>query len=478
VSDTEGVFSRRLVSNWAELPTTLRRRQKHRPDILNQFTDYSESSENELHRYEQKAPGNVQRIVHHSEFLRKLDCGDIARKDVSDTRKNRRERRAVPMQGSEGPPSRLDEGYWRHYENQELRLPAYRKRNHLIGRQEKRNLSDEDRKTNSPDSLLMKSSESELSSDEYGHTDDSGAFLEQASQLDKASKAAKRSSFIKFFTRESGKQKRKTESDHLDINKNIRQGLESFRKESLGQQKFEYENIPRIDVSKLDQKSLLYPIARPSDNRQPTIEQLRLEEGCELRNALAPKRRPVQQRDEPSKPSDAIRECYESEQMMTRTNGERKTAKMETITEENADGSKLSVREILKRFEENLRTQSDVATTYSDSNNELDDKTSDKTMDTIQETLRKLDEKAKGYQIVSLIAGSMNTSASRNFRLDTDLAKWNASRLRLFAFAACICIIRTSLRHSYASIMAAQPPRKSPDRCARYLSQRGCMDAQ
>jgi hypothetical protein len=402
VSDTEGVFSRRLVSNWAELPTTLRRRQKHRPDILNQFTDYTEYSGNELHRlpaYEQKALSNVQRIVHHSEFPRKLESSDVAR---NDTRKNTRECRAV--QGSESPPSRLDEGYWRHYENQEPRL-AHRKRSHLTGRQEKRNLSDEDRKTNSPDSLLMKSSESELSSDEYGHTDDSGAFLEQASQLqDKASKA-KRSSFIKFFTRESGKQKRKTEFDHLDINKNIRQGLEPFRKESFGQQKFEYENIPRIDMSKLDQKPLLHPIARPSDTCQPTIEQLRLEEGCELRNsrnALASKRRPVQQKDEPSKPSDAIRDpLCESEQMIARANGERKTAKMETITEENADGSKLSVREILKRFEENLRTQGDVATTYSDSNNELDDKTSDKTMDTIQETLRKLDEKAKGYQIVS-----------------------------------------------------------------------------
>jgi len=401
VSDTEGVFSRRLVGNWAELPTTLRRRQKHRPDILNQFTDYSESSENELHRYEQKAAVNVQRIVRHSEFLRKLESGDIARKDVSDNRKNTRERGA--MRSPEGPPSRLDEGYWRHCENQEPRFPAYRK-SQPVGRQEKRNLSDEDRKTNSPDSLLMKSSESELSSDEYGHTDDSGAFLEQASHLDKASKTSKRSSFIcKFFTaKENGKQKRKTEPDiNLDINKNIRQSLEEcFRKETFGQQRFEYENIPRIDVSKLDQKSPLHPIARPSDNRQPTIEQLRLEEGCELRNsrnAPASKRRPVQRRDEPS-----IRECHESERMIARANGERKTTKMETITEENADGSKLSVREILKRFEENLRTQSDVAATCSDSN-ELDDETSDKTMDTIQETLRKLDEKAKGYRIVSLI---------------------------------------------------------------------------
>ncbi|EGI59287.1 Myosin-XV, partial [Acromyrmex echinatior] len=130
--------------------------------------------------------------------------------------------------------------------------------------------------------LVIKSSESELSSDEYGYTDDSGAFLEQASHSDRQYKG-KRNGFIKFFVKDGSKEKKKLDSEHLDVNKNIKQILEPFKKESFGQQKFEYENIPRIDVSKLDQKTFLHPVMRANDH-QPTIEQLRLEEGCELRN--------------------------------------------------------------------------------------------------------------------------------------------------------------------------------------------------
>lgn len=401
VSDTEGIFSRRLLSNWAELPTTLRRRQKHRPDILNQFTDYSESSENEFHKFEPKSFSNVQRIVRRSEFLRKFEFSDLARKDVLDSRKDPRERRPTP----ESPFSRLDEGYWKHYESQDSKM-AYRKKGNFISRHEMRNLSDEERKTNSPDSLLMKSSESELSSDEYGHTDDSGAFLEQASHSDRQPKT-KKSSFIKFFAKDGGREKKKLDSEHLDVNKNIRQGSE-FRKESFGQQKLEYENIPRIDVSKLDQKTFLHPVLRAND-RQPTIEQLRIEEGCELRNSKnttalknTREKKPIEQkpRDEEPRTSDnLIQEFYDGE----RPNGERKVAKMETITEENADGSKLSVREILKRFEE-LRTQTtDATTTCNDSETQNEDKTSDKTLNTIQETLKKLDEKVKSYQVAYFI---------------------------------------------------------------------------
>lgn len=400
VSDTEGVFSRRLTSNWAELPTTLRRRQKHRPDILNQFTDYSESSENELHKLEPKAFSNVQRIVRRSEFLRRLESGDLVRKDISDYRRGIRERRLTP----ESPLNRLDEGYWRDYDNQDLKS-VYRKRSNFMGR-EMKSLSDEDRKTNSPDSLLIKSSESELSSDEYGHTDDSGAFLEQASHPDKPFKT-KRSSFIKFFAKDGNREKKKQDSEHLDVNKNIKQGTELPRKEAPGQ-KFEYENIPRIDVSRLEQKSFLHPIVRAND-RQPTIEQLRLEEGCELRNcknvAAASKdiretRQPVQQKlkDDELK-SNTIQELYDGEQVVVRANGERKAAKMETITEENADGNKLSVREILKRFEE-LRTQSEATAMCNDG--ETEEKTNDKTLTTIQETLKKLDEKVKNYQVANL----------------------------------------------------------------------------
>lgn len=396
VSDTEGVFSRRLVSNWAELPTTLRRRQKHRPDILNQFTDYSESSENELHNLEPKAFSNVQRIVRRSEFLRKWESNDLIRRDVSDPRKDHhpaRDRKSTP----ESLLSHLDDDYRKHYVNQDSKLGC-RKKSHFIARQEAKSFSDDERKTNSPDSLLMKSSESELSSDEYGHTDDSGAFLEQASHLDRAPKA-ERNSFVKLFAKDGKKKKAEHHDHHLDVNKNVQPSAELLRKESFGQQKFEYENIPRIDVSRLEQKSFLNPIVRASQ-RQPTIEQLRMEEGCELRSAknttaalkVAREKKPTQlrPRDEESKVADAIQEFYDGEQIVMRANaGERKMAKMETITEENADGSKLSVREILKRFEE-LRTQNEM---------QAEEKTGDKTLNTIQETLKKLDEKVKSCQV-------------------------------------------------------------------------------
>ena len=398
VSDTEGVFSRRLLSNWAELPTTLRRRQKHRPDILNQFTDYSESSENEFHKFEPKSFSNVQRIVRRSEFLRKFEFSDLAQKDILDPRKDSRERRPMP----ESPFGRLNEGYWRHYEKIQDTKVAYRKKGNFIGR----NLSDDDRKTNSPDSLLVKSSESELSSDEYGYTDDSGAFLEQASHSDRQCKG-KRNGFIKFFAKDGSKEKKKLDFEHLDVNKNIKQISEPFKKESFDQQKFEYENIPRIDVSKLDQKTFLQPVMRANDH-QPTIEQLRLEEGCELRNFKntavlknIQEKKPIQQKskeeEQPRTNDNLIQELYDGEQIIVRTNGERKLAKMETITEENADSNKLSVREILKRFEE-LRTQTDATTTCNDEM-QNEDKTSDKTLNTIQETLKKLDEKVKSYQV-------------------------------------------------------------------------------
>lgn len=404
VSDTEGVFSRRLISNWAELPMTLRRRQKHRADILNQFTDYSESSESELHRFEPKSFSNVQRIVRRSEFVRKYEPGDLVVRNISDSRRDPRERKSTP----ESPLNRLEDGYWKNFESPDSKF-AYRKKSNFIGRQETRNFSDEDRKTNSPDSLLMKSSESELSSDEYGHTDDSGAFLEQASHLDKAPKT-KKNSFIKFFAKDSGKEKKKSDSDYLDVNKNIKQGTEPFRKESFSQ-KFEYENIPRISVCKLDQKSFLHSIVRTNAARQPTIEQLRLEEGCELRNSKnatalksAREKKPVQQKlkDEEPKMNDTTQEHCDGEQIIARTNGERKITKMETITEENADGSKLSVREILKRFEE-LRTQNDATAMCNDNEMQTEEKTNDKTLNTIQETLKKLDEKVKNYQVTILV---------------------------------------------------------------------------
>lgn len=91
-----------------------------------------------------------------------------------------------------------------------------------------------------------------------------------------------------------------------------------------------------------------------------------------------------------------IQDLYNSDQMSAKSNSERKLGKMETITEEH-DGSKLSVREILKRFED-LRTRND-------SHNE--DKSGDRTLMSIQETLDKLDEKVKNYQVETFISDSL-----------------------------------------------------------------------
>ncbi|KZC05600.1 Unconventional myosin-XV [Dufourea novaeangliae] len=304
VSDTEGNFSRRLSSNWAELPTTLRKKQKHRPEILSQFFDPSEVSETDSRKIEPKPFNNVQRIVRRSEFLRKFESNDNTR-NFDYRREVKIERRSTPDYAF----CRVDEDYRKHYDDHDSKLGPRRKSlSNLVGKFEQKNFSDEDRKTNSPDSLLVKSSESDLSSDEYGQTDDSGAFLEKASNRDRGMKSDQRNRFIKFFAKDDCKRKKKQEerkvspdSGRLDVNKNnVKQTsrcLESNKKESKvsGQQKFEYENIPRIDVSKLEQKSFLSPITstvsslnssnsdRPQS--QPTIEQLRLEEGCLLRNS-------------------------------------------------------------------------------------------------------------------------------------------------------------------------------------------------
>lgn len=429
VSDTEGIFSRRLSSNWAELPTTLRKKQKHRPEILSQFVDPSEISESESRKIEPKPFNNVQRIVRRSEFLRKLETNENSRN--FDYRRNVKiERRS----GSDYSFCRVNEDYRKHYEDHDSKLGPRRKSlSNLIGKFDPKNFSDEDRKTNSPDSLLVKSSESDLSSDEYGQTDDSGAFLEKASNRDKALKSDQKNRFIKFFAKDDCKRKKKQEdrkmsanSSQLDVNRNnvkqISRVLESNKKDSkVCQQKFEYENIPRIDVSKLEQKSFLNPIASTINSLnssnvdrphpQPTIEQLRMEEGCLLRNSKntsqsafinsAESQETKNQAQSPNKHeqnaddlqvNDLIQDFYDSDQIVGRMNGERKVSKMETIAEENADGNKLSVREILKRFEE-LRTQNET---------QAEEKSSDKTLTTIQETLQKLDEKVKGYQVTIL----------------------------------------------------------------------------
>lgn len=426
MSDTEGIFSKRLSSNWAELPSTLRKKPKHRPEILCQFVDPSEISENESRKIELKPFNNVQRIVRRSEFLRKLDTNENGR-NMDYRRDSRIEKRSTVDYSI----CRVDEDYRKHYDDHDSKLGPRRKSlSNLVGKFDQKNFSDDDRKTNSPDSLLVKSSESDLSSDEYGHTDDSGAFLEKASHSEKGPKNEQRNRFIKFFAKDEGKRKKKQEerkvspdSGQVDLNKNnvaqVSKNMLSNKKDSkvVNQQKFEYENIPRIDVSKLDQKPFFNSITSTINSlnnnsersqTQPTIEQLRMEEGCLLRNSknasppgsitnnesLDFKYRaqsPFEQKQncDDIQVEALLQDFYDSDQIVGRMNGERKMSKMETIAEENVDGSKLSVREILKRFEE-LRTQNEA---------QVEEKSNDKTLTTIQETLKKLDEKVKSYQV-------------------------------------------------------------------------------
>ncbi|OXU27999.1 hypothetical protein TSAR_007656 [Trichomalopsis sarcophagae] len=444
VADSEGVFSRRLSSNWAELPQTLRKKQKHRPEILSQFTDMSES-ECEYRRVESSASSHYQqnnnnnqpvnkRVVKRSEFLRRLE-----------------NRNLLHLQHQPPPPIQYQSQTQIQQQQQFNRrsMPDYRLRyeaqdiqrrslvnldngNTTTHFSEKYNaklhLSDDERKTNSPDSLLVRSSESESSiSDEYGHTDDSGAFLEKASSFDNKKRSSGSSSkgkrfeteiqqqpqpqqsiplrhrFAKFFTKSSDEHKssngKSSESNKLDVNKNN----VPTKKESLVH-RFEYENIPRIDIAKLEQRSTsscgLWNKSNNGDNNnrnvsspQPTIEQLRAEEGCLLRNRRNSTSSSMfggeQQRSaEEMRLEGLIKDYYTGDEARS-VAAERKLSKMETIREEK-DGSKLSVREILKRFEE-LRSQNDSQL--------MDERSSDRTLTTIQETLKKLDEKVKSYQI-------------------------------------------------------------------------------
>lgn len=432
VADTEGVFSRNLSSNWAELPTTLRRRQKHRPEILSQFTDYSESSESEFRRIEPKPFSYIKGFAGRPAGIpRKFELNDFSRRDEESRKENKNERKIV---GS------VEDDYRKHYENYDSKVNQqkgnFRSYSSRFDKEFK-SVSDEDRKTNSPDSLLVKSSDSETSSDEYGHTDDSGAFLEKSSVFDKVPRpkydsvieSSSQSRFIRFFSKEDAKKKPEPKSPTLlDVNKNVKRQTKITNTKDALQQRFDYENIPRIDVTKLDQKSFLNPLSQITtggknpglfiNRKQPTIDQLRQEEGfvrgpgarspnnndninnnnnnitadnnvsrITSRVASPPQKQPT---IEELRIEGLIKDFYDSEQLAAKSCGDRKLSKMETIAEENADGSKLSVREILKRFEE-LRSQNEL---------QSEDKVNnDKTLSTIQETLRKLDEKVKSYQV-------------------------------------------------------------------------------
>ncbi|KAK0085614.1 hypothetical protein PV325_004796 [Microctonus aethiopoides] len=452
VTDGDGVFSKCMSNNWAELPQTLRRRQKHRPEILNQFTDYLDPSECELRSMNRKPTSmNVRRIVKRSELLHKFEMNNWEKSKID-------KKLSITT----------DDNYHRVNPN----FPS------MIMKNEYRSLSDEERKTNSPDSLLIKSSDSELSSDEYGHTDDSGAFLESKASkyenMDRSMQVGQRGRFAKLFSRDetcnerisngkciitSQQQPNRKSSGcsetRLDMNKNVTRKTtkvdaihtaviapsnqnNDYLQRTDQQRKnitsaYDYENIPRIDMTKIMMSNEQGKLAARGTQRQPTIEELRMEVGCQLRNGRHSSAS-NENRDEAikkfcdstsptfsSSPSSTnnnnniinnnndtnnqssssaeeirlqgfIRDYYNNDQLSgNRANAERKKSKMETITEEKQDGSKLSVREILKRFEE-LRMQNEV---QQHQQVQSEEKSNDKTFTTIQETLQKLDEKVK-----------------------------------------------------------------------------------
>lgn len=384
----EALFSHRMSTNWAELPQTLRRRQKHRPDILSQFTDFSETSECESRKTDIKPV----KIIKRSELLRKFEINDIkierelSYDDYDDDykSKNQLSGKLFQVRPKTNFPSMM-----------------------MMMKNEYKNLSDEERKTNSPDSLLVKSSDSELSSDDYGHTDDSGAFLEsQLSRYENMTNPQTNNNLknkIKLINQnniddqsvdarilsnyETKIMSRKNNKEKIIVNKST-ENLEQVKDNrkffnsispttpttTTSSSSYDYENIPRIDMSKIN--------INKNSSKQPTIEELRMEIGCELRNS---DKKILTNVDNNSQTLEGlIHDMYNDEC--------KKNNKISTIKEEKQDvssvgGSKLSVREILKRFEE-LRIQNEMQ-------QQADDKNNDKTLTTIKETLEKLDEKVK-----------------------------------------------------------------------------------
>ena len=276
VGDSDAVFSRRLGSNWDELPRTLRRKQKHRPDILSQFTDVGSESESEPKiMVEKPDPNELRRSVKRSEFLRRLESRNLLQFN----------RMSAP------PLGELRLRYEAH-DVKRLSQPQHNQLHHS---------EDDERKTNSPDSLLVRSTDSESTcSDDYGHTDDSGAFLEHnkassspphenhndKKKNKKDSGAPLRQRFARLFHRQQTEQ-----SDHknhkLDHNKNDLRPKSAIGIVNLAPHRFEYENIPRIEMGNVWRGSSRHSTGSSTvvqNQPQPSIEQLRMEEGCQLRN--------------------------------------------------------------------------------------------------------------------------------------------------------------------------------------------------
>ena len=376
VTDSEGVFSRRLLGNWAELPRTLRKRHKHRPELLSQFTDLSESECDYRPGRPDSCLGNGKRVFERSELLGRLDRDRDARGPTIYTNNNNNNNNSNGQQ-----PRSLPTYAGR---TTGVGLADYRLRYEARGdaRTRPRAPSDDERKSNSPDSLLVRSSESESSlSDEYGHTDDSGAFLEKASSFERFEQRQPQSlplrhRFAKLFGRPAGQ----LDDNSSPGNKNGLSHAHQRRSaqgetNGNGRSRFEYDNIPRIDATRLG------PWANSPE--QPTIEQLRAEEGCQLRNRRNSAHLSTRS-TLPERPRDS--------EEVTRLEGLIKEANSRAGTLREDKDSKLSVREILKRFEE-LRARNEPRPGQADNGG-------DRTLNTIQETLKKLDEKVKSYQVL------------------------------------------------------------------------------
>lgn len=194
----------------------------------------------------------------------------------------------------------------------------------------------------------------------------------------------KKHRFIKLFGHEESSWFRRTsDASSLDVNDNVK----SSSKYS-SPRKFEYENIPRIDVNKFDKRSTndrsQSRQSYTTDYRQDDDSSSTFKSEIGSRNQIRP-----YLFDDPNRRSyeSYIHDYYDTEAL---TYSMEQRQKMETIDEEKqTEASKLSVREILKRFEE-LGTQKEQQT---------DERSSDRTLNTIQETLKKLDEKVKSYQV-------------------------------------------------------------------------------
>uniref|UniRef100_A0A0C9R272 Myo15a_0 protein n=2 Tax=Fopius arisanus TaxID=64838 RepID=A0A0C9R272_9HYME len=384
ISEAEGIFSRRMIANWEELPQTLRRNQTYRPDILSQFTDASECLESEFTDLSsgEKAP-NFQKIVKRSELLRKYEIHEVKRDSSNHVWRNPQNKIS-----SHEIPDRVKPNF-----------PS------MVIKTEYRSLCDPVRKTNSPDSLFFKSSDSE-SSDGGGHTDDSGAISDN--QLPGYDGRSIKIGMNRISCQKSGKIQNNNESHNrnssgcesrLDMNKNISHEVTTKKKDvyikkldgitgqiekshkhiSLIQSSCKYENIPRVDLSKALSKN--HSKSSQVQKRQPTVEELRMEIEHELTNgAKSPSSCDDDKNIQRANSSRRNSQDFRIDGFFYSIHDKNTSkSKIETMTQEKQSNNKLSVREILKRFEE-LRMNNQAQ-------QQLEEKNADKTVVNLPETV-------------------------------------------------------------------------------------------